>query len=312
MRLRYLPQGLLLLVLLLMVGCLAGLEGSENLGAGNTTVLATGESENSTPANKTSPGEGRDQGRTNSTAGEPNGTTGVSTREPLDPGWPPLEEAVVRPGVRLQGGGGTCTSNFIFQVPENRSLYLGTAAHCVDGVPVGGHLSIAGQEASGTLAYSGWAVDSTQEEAEGHDFALVKINASDRDLVHPAVLHWGGPTGMEDTPTVGDSVVIYGNSTVSARAFVEELRPGRGVITDAGQRTFDAAAALPGYHGDSGAPAMSAEAQALGVLTRVEPTVFGPLNRYVLLGPALDEARNHGLDVTVATWPPLEQDPLGP
>ena len=53
--------------------------------------------------------------------------------------WPPgIENATVRPGVQHVTNGAQCTINFVFQDRTTEKVYMGTAAHCVDGVPIGG------------------------------------------------------------------------------------------------------------------------------------------------------------------------------
>jgi hypothetical protein len=45
--------------------------------------------------------------------------------------WATLGEATIRPGVQVVAGGSQCTSNFLFTSPDNRTAYIGFAAHCV-------------------------------------------------------------------------------------------------------------------------------------------------------------------------------------
>lgn len=304
-------------LLLLVAGCLgnADIEDEGELVQKDANATAPDpspeedEAGNRTRTSRNETAQQQDRQETNTTTGQGNQTPS-EPEEPIDPGWPPIDEATVRPGVRVSVGNGTCTSNFVFQGPLNRSLYLGTAAHCAfDEEPlVGEPADIARGEASGTVAYVGWTVNA---QPVGHDFALIEIDASDRDKVHPAVRHWRGPTGLSDPPSAGDEVLVYGNSTASPWAFVPELRPGRGVILVSQERSFRVVTALPGYLGDSGAPALSRGGQALGLLSYIETTVVGPTNLYTLLGPALEDVRAHGIDVSLATWP-MSEEPLPP
>lgn len=261
-------------------------------------------------------------------------------------GWPPLDEAPVRPGVRLGElharpgalGGKLCTGNFIFQSPDNASLYLGTAAHCVRGMKPGDAVAIEGvggrAGATGTLAYSSFvAMDvrdelsprlSEDEDAAPHrdnnDFALIRIDDAHRRLVHPATLHYGGPTGIVPSGEigVGARVLLYGSSATKGEA--DALSVQAGCVVRPGPRASRLHMDNPGVPGDSGGPVLRADGRALGVLTHFgpgvatdPPLVRGGTNYVTNLDMALAYAREvFGLHVELVTWPRLGGAPLLP
>jgi hypothetical protein len=121
--------------------------------------------------------------------------------------WPALADAPLRPGVQIVSPTGQCTSNFVFTSVDNRSVYFGLAAHCVDGLDMGTPMEIDNGRATGTLAYSSWATMDEVEEADAmareyNDFALVRVDDEHRALVHPAMRHFGGPVALADTSQV--------------------------------------------------------------------------------------------------------------
>lgn len=232
----------------------------------------------------------------------------------VDPGWPDLEAATVRPGVQLLPfvlAPGVelhdCTSNFVFRSPDNASLYLGTAAHCIDGMNIGDAVSIADGAATGTLAYSSWAtMDEIEEKDETirslNDFALVRIDNESRAAVHPAMLRFGGPVGLLEAEgaAVGDKVLSYGNSALRMRAEPTSWKEGmvRAVPND---WTYRVHFVTPGIPGDSGSGAMTADGRALGVVVTLG--LLGGDNGVTSLARALEYARDvGGVEVELVTW----------
>jgi hypothetical protein len=84
-------------------------------------------------------------------------TLAEAGNDTVDPGWPNLDEATFRPGVTLGErdvqGLPICTGNFVFSTPDNRTLYVGTAAHCVRGLDLGDPVGIADGQIQARLAY---------------------------------------------------------------------------------------------------------------------------------------------------------------
>ncbi len=269
------------------------------------------------PSRTHGPADGDARDRTSSS----NGTNGSI----YAPGWPSLGDAVVRPGVGILAWDGhtgqrsayACTSNFLFQSPDNRSLYLGTAAHCTDDLDINDTVEIAGGQATGTLIYSSSKVmDSKGESERYNDLALVRIDDEYRHLVHPAVLHYGGPTGLADSSRVdeGDAVATFGNSSLR-RPVLNGLDPREGLISGAdGDWRLGAIFQHPGVPGDSGSPVIDEEGQALAVLTTLGVAVSSPgLNGIARLDSMLTYLQESvSLNVTLVTWDRLEPVSLLP
>lgn len=245
------------------------------------------------------------------------------------PSWPPVGEASVRPGVQMTSDGRQCTSNFLFRTPDNRTLMLGVAAHClaegssdnVDGcdpdnepTPLGSEVKISGATAPGILVYSSWHTmqaigESSDAACRGNDFALVAISPTDRANVHPAVRHFGGPTGQAGSPSVGDKVLWYGNSGL--RGGVEQTNDHEGYVIDSGGWSANVYTVSPGVPGDSGSGVMTGDGQALGILSTVEVSPRAGSNGVTLLQPALSYAEEHaGLTVELVTWEQLDDGRL--
>ncbi len=320
---------------LLSAGCLGQggpPDGNESLEGQNATP-----DEGNRSGNASDQGPGDESGDGNETGsgsdqGEEDGeTSDGNSSGPSDPpaAWPPVGEASIRPGVQVTSDGRQCTSNFLYRTPDNRTLMLGIAAHCVaegssdnvDGcdtsnkpVPLGSEVRISGANAPGVLVYSSWLTmqavnESSQAACAGNDFALVAISQGDRGNVHPAVRYFGGPTGMAGSPGVGDKVIWYGNSGL--RGGVEQTNDHEGYVIDTSGWSANVYTLSPGVPGDSGSGIMTGDGQALGVLSTVELSPRAGSNGVALLQPALQYAQqNAGLDVDLVTWQQLDEGRL--
>lgn len=326
---------LLAVAAVVSAGCLgqgSPLDGNESLegqnqspGEGNRSGNASGEAPDD--------GDGEDDDGSSSDGNETDDDQGAgeNVTEPSDPpaSWPPMGEASVRPGVQVISDGRQCTSNFLFRTPDNRTLMLGIAAHCVaegssdsvDGcdpanepIPLGSEVKISGANAPGLLVYSSWhtmqAVDESKDAAcTGNDFALVAISPTDRTNVHPSVRHFGGPSGLAGAPSVGDKVIWYGNSGL--RGGVEETNDHEGYVVDTGGWSANVYTLSPGVPGDSGSGIMTGDGQALGVLSTVEISPRAGSNGVSLLQPALQYAQEKaGLPVELVPWQQLDEGRL--
>lgn len=263
------------------------------------------------------------------------GTDGTNTSDRSDrhPPWPSLDEATIRPGASVltfTSDTGeewpACTANFVFRSPDNASLYLGTAAHCVTDHEIGATVDVAEGEASGTLVYSSWKALGGEEEWTGaklyNDLALIRIPDAHRAKVHPAVVHYGGPTGLASPPDTGDQLLTYGDTEYREVApGTDRLDPRRGVVTTANASWTMAYFTGPSIWGDSGSPVMTADGQALGVMsiwnyylpwTNRPPEESLPhSNGLSNLGPALDFLHDEtDLRVELVTWPMLTDEPV--
>lgn len=238
------------------------------------------------------------------------------THPPEFPPWPAISSATVRPGTVIESESGSCTSNFLFRSPDNVTLYLGLAAHCVDGIEINGTVDIEGASEAGRLAYSSWvalnatgcaAVSSAPPDCE-QDFALIALDSADRPKVHPAVLYFGGPVAVKDSKqlSAGDRVLTYGRSPL--RGGVEPSNPREGVVTmEQSGPKFLIATATPGVPGDSGSAVMTKRGEAVGVLVDVQVAPFTGQNGVVGLVNALEvAAEKGGIVVEVVTWPQLD------
>ena len=236
--------------------------------------------------------------------------------------WPPLSQAWIRPGVRLSEPSlqriSLCSANFIFADRDNASLYLGTAAHCVDR-PIGTRVPIHGEDptpqAWGTLVYNSWETLRRTGPIGGantlnNDFALIRIDPEYRGLVHPSTYRYGGPVGLAEPEDVsaGHPVVAYGNSPVRR---VEEARWQEGCVVQRERYLTYLNMAPPMVPGDSGAPILSRDGLALGVFSRIPPphvdlarASVGGNVAVTNIAAALEFARTYAdVDVVLATWP---------
>lgn len=251
----------------------------------------------------------------------------------ISPGWPDLAEAIIRPGVKIVPGvfSGDCTANFVFSTPDNRTLYLGTASHCVTDLALGDPVSVAAGAVTGTLAYCSWGtVDQSDrcpskvatDDGWANDFALVELPDDARTLVHPALLHWGGPTGiLESPPPANKHVLTFGNTSLrdadqtgpgSAAADAREGFTASPItpLPASPEWTTYVRLAPPGIQGDSGSPVLLAEGKALGILNAIR--LYEGANTVTLLDPVLAYLHNSTeLQIELKTYGPLA-DPILP
>ncbi len=235
-------------------------------------------------------------------------------------GWPRLEDAIIRPGVKMIHEGG-CTANFLFHGPQNASLFLGTAAHCLDGWDVGTLVSVAGFENAARVAYCSWGTmvtggatgcppaEESLADSLDNDFAVVELRPDLRHLAHPALLHWGGPTGIAEGAPPGTPVKMFGNSSLRdgfQASLPGPVDPMEGRIVQAGSNEWETFIQVAGgVPGDSGSPIITGDGRALGVLRSLEEcNGRAAWQTLTDLGAAVGFARTHGgLDVELATWP---------
>jgi hypothetical protein len=229
--------------------------------------------------------------------------------------WGDPEEADIRPGSRI--GGGSCTANFIFSSTQgDDTIYIGTASHCVGNRIPGASITIAGIQNAGELAYCSWMhtgsvprdrCPASTTLINPNDFALVKIRDAHRDNVHPAMRHWGGPTGIGEPVSLGDHVLTYGNTALNP---LGALRPIEGIGFSSNDQRSSIYNVRPGIFGDSGSPVIYSDSgEALGLLVAIE-TATGR-NIITNLANALDfmHARTD-LQVQLETWDRLETSVL--
>lgn len=251
---------------------------------------------------------------------------------PPDPGpaFAALEDAEIRPGIRLHiDGHGRCTSNFVFRGmgPQAGKVYIGVAAHCV-GWDVGTPVRTPPNAPDGDPPVIGHvAYSSFKEIATGSspcfvilscstgviDFALVEITEAFEASVNPALLRFGGPTGIVpfEEVGVGDRVLTYGNTPL--RPGPEEIDAREGYVTekepadtsDGYQDEIYAYFVGPGIFGDSGSAVIAADGRAMGALVTIGVVPPGR-NGMTSLSRALDFAATHGWEVELGTWEILD------
>lgn len=229
-----------------------------------------------------------------------------TTSEPPAGGgtWAEAEAATIRPGVQVVSDTGQCTSNFLFVDPTN--VYVGIAAHCVEGLVIGAPLDIAHGAATGTLAYSSWLtmddVDEQDADArEYNDFALVLLPPEARGLTSPSMQHFGGPTDLAASSAVAprDKVLTYGNSGLRGEVDPASWKEGYVLETSAWSTTIYTA--TPGIPGDSGSGVLTGDGRALGILVTLTIAPTAGSNGVTHLDMALAYAReNAGIDVQLA------------
>jgi hypothetical protein len=363
------PRKILLLATPLLLaaaaaGCLAGGEelspaGETSTEPGNATgsqppANDTGNGSAGNEANRSEEGEttedrgpngtGSDDEATNATA-EGNRTASgeeTTTDGRYDPGWPPIEDARIRPGVGIGPptrpvavGAWGCTANFLFSSSDNRTLYLGTAAHCFDdaGLQAGDPVSIGGGIAEGTLAYNSFATAERhgyedEQRTDRNDFALVRIPEEARDLVHPAMEHFGGPTDLGEAPAPEMKVMSYGNSSFrepdpAVRGTPpDNLDPREGYLAERTPWQHFARFNTTAIPADSGSPVIDHEGHAIGLVKTLEitpnfssgNTSLGGApteNGLVPMTKAVAFAENHTrLELELKTWPLIENGQL--
>lgn len=244
--------------------------------------------------------------------------------EAQDP-WADAASASIRPGVQTVTGGAQCTANFVFtattETPSGpqREVYLGQAAHCAgtgaatdtNGCTAGSleldtPVEVAGASRPGTLAYSSWitmqAVGETDPNACAYnDFALIRLDPADHDVVNPSVPFWGGPTALGAATQPGEQVFSYGNSSLRLGLSVLSPKTGQSLGTSAGGWTHTVYTASPGIPGDSGSAFLDSSGRAMGVLSTLALAPLAGSNGVSDLALALDYLDRHtGLDVQLA------------
>ncbi len=222
-------------------------------------------------------------------------------------GWPDIEQALLRPGIAITANT-ECTANFVLATPNNATLFLATAATCVRGLKLGDPVDLAGV-ATGILAYSSHITMDARGENNNatraaNDFALIEVPDTARPLVHPALLHYGGPTGLARTNTPAPTPLVhaYGASTLTPPG----LAARDGAIVARTVWTSTVYLAAPALPGDGGAGVILHDGRALGSVSTLNLAPLAGSVTVTHLDIALHYAqRNAGMDVHLATWPLL-------
>lgn len=323
----------LLLVAVIIAGCAGsaptGSPGSSSAGHSGVPVSS------SNPQATASPEPG-----TSTTSSSPS-TEPAQVNQTAPPGvhtWAAPDAATIRPGVRIVSSAGQCTSNFIFTSPDNATVYIGVAAHCVNNttdatgtatsgcdkantpMKPGTEVQVSGASAPGKLVYTSWGTMQAGQEANAdacdyNDFAVIQLNATDAAKANPAMLWYGGPTGMAATTEIQAQmrVLTFGNSDLRLGVAASQHKEGYIVSTGAGGWTTTIYTAPPGVEGDSGSAVILADGRAVGDLVTGELAPLVGASGVSTLQPELTYARNHaGLELRLATWGLLNHGILPP
>ena len=141
--------------------------------------------------------------------------------------------------------------------------YIGTAGHCTE---VGDEVTLIA--APGVLMNIGRTVKSFNEEI-GKDFALIEIYPEMVQYINPGMAYFGGPTGTNAAPAVGDPVLHAGHGLGIGTGGT----PRAGVVTYVGNgdHNFNSAYGWDGAAmlGDSGSGVRHANGLAEGNLTHL-------------------------------------------
>lgn len=238
---------------------------------------------------------------------------GDEVRAP-QPDWASLDEATIRPGVAIRTPTHECPSNFMFIRPDNTSVFLGTTAYCLRGLPVGTVVGVGGPENIAIIAYSSWITMDENGETDPHareynDFAVIRLDSSTRPHAHPAMLHQGGPTAAADAANIatGERVRAYANATTPLAprtAWHEAVITGR-----VGDWALLAHAAPPGMPGTLGGGVVTPDGRALGVMVNLGLAPNPGANGIARLDTLMAYAKEHArLDMQLATWDLLEEN----
>lgn len=237
----------------------------------------------------------------------------------------------IRPGVEITADGSACTGNFIFS-PNNKTFYIGVAAHCfsadtndgtdsceTNNLPIGyNQVMIENATQPGEIIYSSWRAMQEAGETPGsdacvyNDFALVKIHQDDIANVHPAAIAFGGPISLHsDLASVGNNVYAYGRSPYHLGLRALEAKSGSiSAILGSGW-AYEINTDNASIPGDSGGPIFGPNGEALAV-TSVLSVGLGGLslinisNGVVNLDRALQYAIDGGFinaNTALITWP---------
>jgi hypothetical protein len=180
----------------------------------------------------------------------------------------------VRPGALVESRTGDpdersfCTLNFLFRGSDGRR-YVGTAGHCVLGE------SSSGSEQRGAKRWRRGGPRARDADgdrigrytyavlADPRDFALIRLRKG--VAANPRMCHFGGPTGVNADLTERPVVLhYYGNGLVAG-----ETVPARTLYAFGMPDPDHVYANGPAAPGDSGAPVISRDGRAVGVLVTI-------------------------------------------
>lgn len=229
--------------------------------------------------------------------------------KPKERAWAPAASATIYPGVKVFIAGGQCTANFVFT--DKTDVYVGTSAHCsstgstvqsptceVGSLPLDTAVEVQGADAPGTLVYSSWGtmrdvLETDRDTCLYNDFALIRLDRGDHDVVNPSVPVWGGPHGIAEPTAVGDQVYSALHSSLSLGSRPMLTKQGVSFGTSGGGWVHPVYTAATGIPGDSGSGYLDAEGNALGVLSTLAAQPWPAANNLTDVGMAIDYMKAH-------------------
>jgi len=185
----------------------------------------------------------------------------------------------VRPGAAVltgevspEGEGALCTFNFLFTDPKTHDRFAGTAGHCVIEYSGISETTFAPGTPGADLPH--WAQDGQGREigtfvyavmTSVKDFALIKLNDLGRAEANPAMCHFGGPTGINASPSSSQMFLHhFGNG-----AGLGYAAPAR-TATVSGMRNPDVAFVQGAItFGDSGSGIIDDAGRAVGAIVAI-------------------------------------------
>jgi TolB protein len=215
--------------------------------------------------------------------------------KPLQPGAASVSESP----------GGTASLNFVFRNEATGELYIGTAAHAIREVSVGGRVRNDELGEYGTLVYTREGVFDFSKQ----DFALIRVDADKRDLVDPGLRYWGGPTGVVTVESAVSGLPTFQYGQASYMRHADAARAKQGVF----QGVLDNDVGLVGwylearhaYGGDSGSPLVyGPDGRGLGIVSGFAILFSEPgVNAGPTLQLILQELQLAGFEAELVTAP---------
>jgi hypothetical protein len=230
-----------------------------------------------------------------------------ATLAPQDPGWSPIEQAKIRPGVMVHTEARDCPTNFVFVRPDNTSVFIGTSAYCVREMHVGSVASVGTNDTIGVLIYSSFITmdeigEPDTDARQFNDFAVFRIDDQDRKWVHPAMLPVGGPVGPAAFSSlgVGARVRTFVNLDDGAP---DASHVREGIIGATAGNWAYLVYGAPAIPGQMGAGVVTPEGGAVGVMVSLGVSPNPGANGVARLDTLLSYAKeNAKLDMTLVGW----------
>ncbi|MEI2670316.1 MAG: hypothetical protein R2693_03070 [Nocardioidaceae bacterium] len=233
----------------------------------------------------------------------------------------PDPQRPIHPGTQVVTPFTVCTTNFVF-TDDTGALYLGYTAHCnpkednqtslngclMNPAPLGDRADFVVDKSandsgtvvgSGTIVYSSWLAmhgegQTDQTLCNNNDFALIKVDESDRAKVDPTVPHWGGPNTTEASGFPGWFQLMYGYLNSQYRTGNDASKPTTAMMFWPAPWNAFIYSFNFGIEHDSGAGYMDRSGRPVGTLTSLN--FWPPLsNTLVSLKQSIDYARSHGM-----------------